>query len=152
MIAWRYLALTRLKTRRLVGEAYQVFGGAPIECILSIGTGVPAEMQFQRGIYTIKYFVAISTNSELAHQTVKKFATQLHRNGTPKYWRFNLSKKSADKIPNISKALAYENSFNKMDDSNKMKAMVELTNKWLDGEPKRVQAFIERTAYEEDDD
>jgi hypothetical protein len=155
--------LTTVNLFSLLGEAYQVFGGAPIDCVLSIGTGIPASMELSRGPEAIKYFVSVSTNTQTAHEQVKRFVTGLHPNGITKYWRLNMSKQlnEGDTIEKLAEKslgfhlmkdskLDYATVFGALDNYTMMKFMVELTSNWLERQPQRIQAFIDRKPYPDD--
>ncbi|KAG7094147.1 hypothetical protein E1B28_007759 [Marasmius oreades] len=140
----------------LIADIPAVFGkDRTIGCLLSLGTGIPPEMQFGTGLSSVKDFVSIATNSERAHLQVMKFSSILPRSGDEKYWRFNLSKQLSDKDwvgktvkgwfgSTKDEKLTYEDIMVKMDDWEGIEMIRTLTDEWLKRETKGLTDCAQR--------
>ncbi|KIK65151.1 hypothetical protein GYMLUDRAFT_71037 [Collybiopsis luxurians FD-317 M1] len=128
----------------LMSELPTLYGqNFSIGCLVSIGTGIPASMQVRTGIASVNDFVAIATNSEMAHQQAIRLSQMLPLRDDHKYWRFNMSKKMSEQdwvvqivtawfgLKKEEKHLTYADIMTKMDDWTAIGMIRELTDKWL---------------------
>lgn len=130
-------------------ESRLCFGYArPIECLLTIGTGVSPNVDFgSEGVLgTAKVLPAavnIVTNSESAHFQ----ASQLAPEGT--YYRFNAGERIKEVIKTKEGNLTIENWADKiisLDDWKKMPDFVRFTEEYLGLEKPRIQECAQKLA------
>jgi hypothetical protein len=133
-------------TYRLVVDMAAVHGKeAVINCLVSLGTGIPPSLQIGTGVGSVNDFVNIATNSERAHRQIEGFSTLFPLTGVEKYWRFNLSELLSNQDEVIKhtrpwwkvwggeneEKLRYEDIMVKMDDWQSLECIQKLTDMWL---------------------
>ncbi|KAK7434582.1 hypothetical protein VKT23_020118 [Stygiomarasmius scandens] len=132
----------------LLGEARSVYGKAcTLGCVISLGTGIPPDLKLDTGLFSIRDFVNVATNSEIAHRQFKGFSDILPLPDvadSKKYWRFNMSKQLSDKdwvvketkrwYGKEKETVGYEKVMVEMDDYASIGLIQELTDLWLDKE------------------
>jgi hypothetical protein len=152
---------------RVLAEIGKVFGyKRPIGCLLSLGTGVPVNLQFSDGVLPVSDLIALLTNGENAAITSQQQSISFPFPGEDKYMRLNLSKALSDEaranlpktyIEKRKKILGfipywstekvevnqYVEMIKDMDDWKGLARIRELTNEWLKYEGEAISGCVQ---------